>query len=58
MERSYTSRVNFINKMRSFWTCSPNGYLNEKHSENNEIIRYKVRLVTQGFSQKPNINYE
>ena len=29
-----------------------------KQNENNEIIRYKVRLVTQGFSQKPNIDYE
>ncbi|RVX05857.1 hypothetical protein CK203_023751 [Vitis vinifera] len=24
MERSYTGRVKLINKMRSFWTCSPN----------------------------------
>ena len=29
-----------------------------KQNENNEIIRYKVRLVAQGFSQKPNIDYE
>ena len=29
-----------------------------KLNENNEIIRYKVRLVAQGFSQKPGIDYE
>ena len=29
-----------------------------KCNENNEIIRYKVRLVAQGFSQKPSIDYE
>ena len=30
----------------------------QKHNENNEIIRYKVRLVVQGFSQRPCIDYE
>ena len=29
-----------------------------KCNENNEIIRYKTRLVTQGFSQRPGIDYE
>ena len=29
-----------------------------KHNENNEIIRYKVWLVAQGFSQKLGIDYE
>ena len=29
-----------------------------KRNENNEIVRYKARLVTQGFSQRPNIDYE
>ena len=29
-----------------------------KRNENNEIIRYKERLVVQGFSQRPGINYE
>ena len=29
-----------------------------KRNENNEIIRYKVRLVAQGFSQRPGIDYE
>ena len=28
-----------------------------KCNENNEIIRYKVRLVAQGFSQRPSIDY-
>ena len=37
---------------------STNGYFVRKCNENNEIIRYKVRLVAQGFSQKPGIDYE
>ena len=29
-----------------------------KRNENNEIIRYKTRLVAQGLSQRPGIDYE
>jgi hypothetical protein len=29
-----------------------------KCNEKNEILRYKARLVAQGFSQKLNIDYE
>ena len=29
-----------------------------KRNENNDIIRYKARLVAQGFSQRPSIDYE
>ena len=29
-----------------------------KPNENNEIIRYKARLVAQGFSQRPNSDYK
>ena len=55
--------------MTSFWTSSPNtrrfqtcmGYkwvIMRKINEYNEIKKYKIRLVAQGFSQKPGINYE
>ena len=30
----------------------------QKYNENNEIIRYKVRLVAQGFLYRLGINYE
>ena len=30
----------------------------QKSNENNEIIRYKARLVAQDFSQRPSIDYE
>ena len=30
----------------------------KKRNENDEIIRYKTRLIAQGFSQRPGIDYE
>jgi hypothetical protein len=40
---------------------SPVGYkwvFVRKHNEKNEIVRYKARLVVQGFLQKLGIDYE
>ena len=39
---------------------NPGGYkfiFVQKHNENNEVVWYKARLVIQGFSQRPSINY-
>ena len=68
MERSYTGKFKLINKMKSFWTYSQTPkdvkvveykwVFVRKRNENNDIRRYNVRLVTQGFSQKPSIDYE
>ncbi|KAM1101277.1 hypothetical protein ACFX2B_007573 [Malus domestica] len=30
----------------------------QKHNEKNKIVRYKARLVMQGFSQRPKIDYD
>jgi hypothetical protein len=29
----------------------------QKRNENNEVVRYKVRLVAQGFTQRPGIDF-
>jgi hypothetical protein len=34
------------------------GYLYENVMKKNEIVRYKARLIAQGFLQKPGIDYE
>jgi hypothetical protein len=28
-----------------------------KRNENNEVVRYKVRLVAQGFTQRPDVDF-
>ena len=42
-------------------TVKPVGYkwvFVQKRNEKNKIIRYKARLVAQGFSQRPKIDYD
>jgi hypothetical protein len=34
-----------------------NGFSSGKWTENNEVVRYKARLVAQGFMQRPNIDF-
>jgi hypothetical protein len=29
----------------------------QKRNENNKVVRYKARLVAQGFTQRPDINF-
>ena len=29
-----------------------------KRNENNEVVRYKARLAAQGFTQRPDIDYD
>jgi hypothetical protein len=29
----------------------------QKRNENNDVVRYKARLVAQGFTQRPDINF-
>jgi hypothetical protein len=31
--------------------------IHSKRNENNEVLRYKARPVTQGFIQRPDINF-
>ena len=68
METVIQAKLNPLTKWKGFGPVvqipedvKPVGYKQVfvwKRNENNEIIRYKVRLVAQGFSQKPGIDYE
>ena len=68
MERNNPNGAKLVNKREVFGfivqtpgNIKPDGYkwvFVKKQNENYEIIRYKSRLVTQGFSQRPGIDYE
>ena len=68
MERSYIVELNSLTKREVFGLVvqTPKdvksvGYKQvfvRKHNENNEIIKYKVRLIAQRFSQRLGIDYE
>ena len=50
---SLTKREVFLPVVQTLEDVKPIGYkwvFVRKHNENNEIIRYKMRLVAQGFS--------
>ena len=59
--RSPTKREVFGPVVQTPTNIQPVGYLwvfVQKRNENNEIVRYKARLMAQGFSQRPGIDYE
>ncbi|KAJ9551943.1 hypothetical protein OSB04_015988 [Centaurea solstitialis] len=58
---SLTKREVFGPVVRTPEGVKPVGYkwvFVRKRNEKNEIVRYKARLVAQGFSQRPEIDYE
>jgi hypothetical protein len=56
-----------LDKREVFWAVMPTspsifpvGYkwvFVQKRNENNEVVRYKARLVAQSFTQKPSVDF-
>jgi hypothetical protein len=68
MEKGNYRGINFSRQKRGGWArklhttpIHPVGYkwvFVRKRNKNNEISRYKERLVVQGFTQRPGVDYE
>jgi len=51
-------KLHFLNKRNVFGPVGHKWVFVRKRNEKNEITRYKARLVVQGFSQRPGVDYE
>jgi hypothetical protein len=59
--------INLLNKRKVFTNMIPTPHriflvgfkwvFIRKRNENNEVVRYKARLVAQGFTQRPDIDF-
>jgi hypothetical protein len=68
MERSNRDGIALAFKEASIWACHPHApnvtlvrfkwVFVRKRDANNVVVRYKARLVAQGFTQRPNIDYD
>ncbi|KAI3706684.1 hypothetical protein L6452_24599 [Arctium lappa] len=52
------AELNSLMKREVFGPVGHKWVFIRKRNEKNEIVRYKARLVAQGFSQRPGIDYE
>jgi hypothetical protein len=61
------AELNLLNKRKVFTEVIPtpprtflvgfNWVFVRKRNKNNEVVRYKARLVAQGFTKRPNVDF-